>query len=159
MEQPTNISPSQPAGTTGRECGAEPVVILPPQFSLAEVLLVTAEVALCCALWQIDLLARAAPVLLGGVFLMIHVSRGRVALGVLFGSVVGLLLMLAAVFLIDLGLRSYVWASVGSFVVPICALYGGAVTAITTEPKLYGLTTLALLLPFLSLAGLCLLFG
>ncbi len=132
----------------------KPVTAESRQFSLAELLLVLTEAALCLALLQIDRISIFSPILLGMIFLLLHLSRWRVALGVYFGCLVGcgLMLLLSMAFLGD---SFHVWILWGLLIVPMCALYGGALHAVISREQLYGLHIIILLLPLFMVVVTC----
>lgn len=115
----------------------DPTKAKPPQFSLAEVLLIITEAAVCLALLQIEGISVFSPILIAATCLLLHLSRWRVGMGIYFGIVAGCALMLLlAMAYFDKSFHN--WVMWGFLVIPACTMYGGALNAVITRQKMYG---------------------
>ncbi|MDA7980183.1 MAG: hypothetical protein MPJ50_15570 [Pirellulales bacterium] len=118
-------------------------------------LLITAEVALCLGVARVSPISFPASIMLGLVFLMLHVSQGELIFGIyagaLFGVTVPLTLVLGAA-----QLSFSDWFQVGLVIVTSCAAFGGAIHAVVSGRHLGGLPFLIIVVAFAFAIGSCL---
>jgi hypothetical protein len=133
---------------------AERAPAAPFQFSLAQILLITSEMSVCLATTRIPGVWILTPIMLVVLCLLLHLSRGRIALGVYSGALYGglALLLTSAARLFS---PDETWLGWALFIVPGCALYGGALHAVVSRQILFGLPIVILALMTLPVVVLC----